>query len=80
MKNRCICERGRLISDLLEMREILNKEGFLVTVDIKKAFDYVNHLFLINILEKIEKFDQSLLYEKCPDTEFFLVRTFPNSD
>ena len=53
MKNRCISEGGRLISDLLEMSEVLNKEGFLVTIDIEKAFDSVNHNFLIAILEKI---------------------------
>ena len=53
MKNRCISEGGRLISDLLEMSEVLNKEGFLVTIDIEKAFDSVNHHFLIAILEKI---------------------------
>ena len=50
MKN---SEGGRLISDLLEMREVLNKEGFLVTIDIKKAIDSVNHHFLIAILEKV---------------------------
>ena len=53
VKNRCISEGGRLISDLLEMSEVLNKEGFLVTIDIEKAFDSVNHHFLIAILEKI---------------------------
>ena len=35
------------------MSEVLNKEGFLVTVDIEKAFDSINHHFLIAILEKI---------------------------
>ena len=35
------------------MSEVLNKEGFLVTIDIEKAFDSVNHHFLIPILEKI---------------------------
>ena len=35
------------------MREVLNKEGFLVTIDIEKAFDSINHNFLIAILEKI---------------------------
>ena len=39
VKNRCISEGGRLISDLLEMSEVLNKEGFLVTTDIKNVFD-----------------------------------------
>ena len=43
---------GRLISHLLEMSEVLNK-GFLITIDIEKAFDSVNHHFLIAILEKI---------------------------
>ena len=47
VKNRCISEGGRLISDLLEMSEVLNKEGFLVTIDIEKAFDSVNDHFLI---------------------------------
>ena len=43
MKNRCISEGGRLMSDLLEMSEVLNKEGFLVTIDIEKAFDSVDN-------------------------------------
>ena len=36
------------------MREVLNKEGFLVTVDIEKTFGSVNHLFLIAILGKTD--------------------------
>ena len=35
------------------MSKVLNKEVFLVTTDIEKAFDSVNHHFLIAILEKI---------------------------
>ena len=46
-------EGGRLITDLLERNEVSNKEGILVRVDIEKAFDSVNHLFLIAILGKI---------------------------
>ena len=53
VKNRCISEGGRLISDLLKMSEVLNKEGFLVKIDIEKAFDSVNHQFSIAIHEKI---------------------------
>ena len=53
VKNRCISEGRRLISDLLKMSEVLIKEGFLVTIDIEKAFDSVNHHFLIAILEMI---------------------------
>ena len=41
-----------LLIELLEMSEVLNN-GFLVTIDIEKAFNSVNHHFLIAILEKI---------------------------
>ena len=41
------------MSDLLEMSQVLIKEGFLVTVDIEKAFESVDHLFLVAILEKL---------------------------
>ena len=41
------------MSDLLEMSQVLIKEGFLVTVDIEKAFEPVDHLFLVAILEKL---------------------------
>ena len=37
-----------------EMREVLNKEGFLVAVDIEKKFGSFNHLFLIAILGKTD--------------------------
>ena len=53
MKNRSTSEGGMLISDLLEMSEVLNKEGFLVTIDIEKSFDSVNYHFSIAILERI---------------------------
>ena len=50
--NRFISEGGRLISDILEMTDILNMEGYLLTIDIEKAFDSVDHYFLLAILEK----------------------------
>ena len=50
--NRFLREGGRLISDILEMKENLNMEGYLLTVDIEKAFDTVDHYFLLAILEK----------------------------
>ena len=52
VKNRHIGETGRLISDLTEITEIRNIEGFLVTMDIEKAFDSLDHNFLISTLEK----------------------------
>ena len=52
VNNRFISEGGRLISDILEMIKSLQIDGILMTVDIEKAFDSVNHVFLISVLEK----------------------------
>ena len=52
IKNRHIGESGRLISDIIEITEIRKIEGFLVTMDIEKAFDSLDHNFLISTLEK----------------------------
>ena len=51
-KNRFIGESGRLIADIIEITEILNKEGFSVTVDIEKALDSLDHTFVISVLKK----------------------------
>ena len=47
VKNRFISERGRVMSDILEVSNSLALEGFLVIVDIEKTFDSVNHCFLL---------------------------------
>ena len=52
VKGRFISEGGRLISDVLEICDKLQIKGFLMTVDIEKAFDSINHCFLIKVLEK----------------------------
>ena len=52
VKGRFISKGGRLFSDILEISDNLKIKGFLMTVDIEKAFDSVNHLFLITALEK----------------------------
>ena len=44
-------EKERLISDIIEIAKI-KKVGFLVTMDIEKAFDSLDHNFLISALEK----------------------------
>ena len=49
---KCISEGSRLISDILEISDNLKVKGFLMTLDIGKDFDSVNHLFLITELEK----------------------------
>ena len=52
VKNRFIGESGRLIADVIEITDILNKEGFLVTMDMEKAFNSLDHTFLISVLKK----------------------------
>ena len=52
VENRFIGESGRLIADITEITDILNKEGFLVTMDIEKAFNSLDHTFLIFVLKK----------------------------
>ena len=41
-----------MISDILEIAKTLALEGFLVSIDIEKVFDSVNHWFLLQILRK----------------------------
>jgi len=50
--NRFLGESVRLISDVLETTKKLNIGGFMLTIDIEKAFDSVDHTFLFAILEK----------------------------
>ena len=52
VKNRHIGESGRLISHITEITRLKKLEGFLVTMDIEKAFDSLDHNFLIFTLEK----------------------------
>ena len=52
VKNRHIGESGRLIFDIIEITKIRKIGNFLVTTDIKKAFDSLDHNFLISTLEK----------------------------
>ena len=47
-----ISECGRLISDLLQISDTLKLDGLLAAKDIQKAFNSVNHTFLISTLER----------------------------
>ena len=46
-----ISKGGRLISDILEITDLLKIKSLLLTVDTEKAFDSVDHQFLINVLK-----------------------------
>ena len=49
VNKRCISESGCLISDIIEVCEKQNIGGYLVTMDIEKAFDSLDHDFLVNV-------------------------------
>ena len=51
LNNRLISERGQLISNIVEITDLLQMKGILLTVDIEKASDSVNHLILVSALE-----------------------------
>lgn len=52
VKNRCISESIRLIADIIGVCNKENIPGYLVTKDIVKAFDSLDHDFLIYVLKK----------------------------
>ena len=53
VKNRHIGESGRLISNITEITNIRKIGGFLITMDIEKAFDSLDHNFLISTSENM---------------------------
>ena len=54
VENKFIGQEGRLISDILEMSESLDLKGFIVSVDIEKAFDSLSHSFLLVCIKKVD--------------------------
>ena len=49
---RFIGESGRLIDDVIKICDIKKISGYLLTIDFEKAFDSLNHKFLIAVLKK----------------------------
>ena len=52
IKNRSIEKGGRLIPDIVNICDCNNIGGFLVTIDIEKAFDSLDHKFILAVLKK----------------------------
>ena len=50
LNSRFISEGGHLISDISEVSNLLKLKGLLLTADIEKDFDSVNHNFLLKVL------------------------------
>ena len=51
IQNRNIGENGRSIADIIEIANIRQMEGFLVTMVVEKAFDLLHHKFLISVMK-----------------------------
>ena len=47
-----IGESGRLIDDVIKICDFQKISGYLLTIDFEKAFDSLNHKFLIAVLKK----------------------------
>ena len=54
VQNRNISESGRLRSDIIEIANTRQMKGFLVTMDVEKAFDSLDHKFLISALINLD--------------------------
>ena len=52
VQNGYIDEGERLISNILDISGKLNIDGYLVTVNIEKAFDSLDHGFLLVVLKE----------------------------
>lgn len=52
MAKRFINESSRLFSDNVDVFEKFNKSEYLVTIDIEKPFDSLDHALLISLLGK----------------------------
>ena len=50
--NDVLAESGHLISDIIEVCKKQNIGGYLVTMDIEKAFGSLVHDFLVTVLNK----------------------------
>ena len=61
VKNQCISESGRLLSDVNEMCDILDIPRYLVTMDIEKLFDSLDLDFLLSVLKKFG-FGENFIY------------------
>ena len=61
VKYRFICEAGRLTSNIIAVSDALNIDGFLVTVEIEKAFDSLNHSLALMYFDASSALVQVLL-------------------
>ena len=52
IKTRHICFNIRQIQDIIDIADLLDVDGVILFLDFKKAFDTVEHDFMLNVLKK----------------------------
>ena len=52
VEERCISKKGRLISNIMEVSGKENIPGYLVTIDLEKAFYSLEQDFILCVLKK----------------------------
>ena len=62
VKGRFIGESIRLISDVLDTTDMYNIPGYILTADLQKAFDSIDHTFLLACLKKFGFGDDFILW------------------
>ena len=88
VENKCISESGRLIADIIQITDVLSIEGFLVAMDVEKAFDSLDHTSVISVLKKIGfgnnlvSWIETLIWKQescaingCSTTQYFHLHT-----
>ena len=69
VNGRFIGKIGGLISDIIEVCDIEKLSGYLMAIDFEKAFDSMNHAFLIAALKKYGFGDNFIDWIKTEDTQ-----------
>ena len=83
---RYIGESVRLISDILEYTDSENCEGYMFAADIEKAFDSLDHNFILAVLEKMGlgsgfiQWVRTLLNDNGPTTGYFNLNSTRQGD
>lgn len=54
VQKKIIDENGRLIADIIEITDIINKKEVLATMDIEKTFYSLDHALLISVLKNLD--------------------------
>ena len=71
INNRILSDGRRLILNILEITDSLQIDKLLMTIDIEKLFDSVNHFFLISVLKHYLKNQKLCVVNGGKTTCFF---------